>query len=62
MLYLGKDFAVIKERMKHLSRIAMRLEMKDAINNCSVINDTYNSDIGSLKIAVDFFEATESAS
>lgn len=56
MLYLGKDFAVIKERMKHLSRIAMRLEMKDAINNCSVINDTYNSDIGSLKIAVDFLK------
>lgn len=56
MLYLGKDFAVIKERMKHLSRIAMRLEMKDATNNCSVINDTYNSDIGSLKIAVDFLK------
>lgn len=56
MLYLEKDFSVIKERMKHLSRIAMRLEMKDAINNCSVINDTYNSDIGSLKIAVDFLK------
>lgn len=54
MLYLKKDFAVISERMKHLTRIAMRLEMKDAVNNCSLINDTYNSDIGSLKIAVDF--------
>ncbi len=42
--------------MKHLSRIAMRLEMKDAINHCSVINDTYNSDIGSLKIAIDFLK------
>ena len=56
MLYLKKDFDVIKERMKHLSRIAMRLEMKDAINNCSLINDTYNSDIGSLKIAIDFLK------
>ena len=56
MLYLKKDFEVIKERMKHLSRIAMRLEMKDAINNCSLINDTYNSDIGSLKIAIDFLK------
>jgi alanine racemase len=56
MLYLNKDFEVIKERMKHLSRIAMRLEMKDAINNCSVINDSYNSDIGSIRIAIDFLK------
>ena len=32
----------------------MRLEMKTGINNCSVINDSYNSDIGSLTIALDF--------
>ncbi len=56
MLYLKRDFDTIKERMKHLSRIAMRLEMKDAINNCSLINDTYNSDIVSLKIAIDFLK------
>lgn len=56
MLYLKKDFEVIRERMKHLTGIKMRLEMKDAINNCSVINDTYNSDIGSLKIAIDFLK------
>jgi len=56
MLYLGKDFSVIRERMKHLTGIQMRLEMRDAINNCSLINDTYNSDIGSLKIAIDFLK------
>lgn len=56
MLYLGKDAATIKERMTHLTRIAMRLEMKDAINNCSIINDSYNSDLGSFKIAVDFLK------
>ncbi len=56
MLYLKKDFAVIRERMKHLAGIEMRLEMKDAINNCSLINDTYNSDIGSLKIAIEFLK------
>ncbi|MDB5283581.1 MAG: alanine racemase [Bacteroidota bacterium] len=56
MLYLKKDIAVIKERMKHLAGIKMRLEMKDAINNCSLINDTYNSDIGSLRIAIDFLK------
>jgi alanine racemase len=56
MLYFGKDFSVIRERMKHLTGIQMRLEMRDAINNCSLINDTYNSDIGSLKIAIDFLK------
>jgi alanine racemase len=56
MLYLKKDFSVIRERMKSLTGIKMRLEMKDAINNCTLINDTYNSDIGSLKIAIDFLK------
>ncbi|HRG88944.1 MAG TPA: bifunctional UDP-N-acetylmuramoyl-tripeptide:D-alanyl-D-alanine ligase/alanine racemase, partial [Chitinophagales bacterium] len=56
MLYLGKEFDVIRERMKHLAGITMRLEMRDAINNCSVINDSYNSDIGSIKIAIDFLK------
>ncbi len=56
MLYLKKDFAAIKERMAHLTGIKMRLEMKDAVNNCSLINDSYNSDIGSLKIAIDFLK------
>jgi alanine racemase len=45
---------------RHLSRfaslvpIAMRLELKEAINHCSLINDSYNSDINSLSIALDF--------
>ncbi|HLP49930.1 MAG TPA: bifunctional UDP-N-acetylmuramoyl-tripeptide:D-alanyl-D-alanine ligase/alanine racemase [Chitinophagales bacterium] len=56
MLYLGKDFDTIRVRMKNLAGIRMRLEMRDAINNCSLINDTYNSDIGSLKIAIDFLK------
>jgi Alr-MurF fusion protein len=34
--------------------VAMRLEMKEGINNCSVINDSYNSDMSSLTIALDF--------
>ena len=54
MLILGLDFSVIRTRMKLLTRIAMRLEMRDAINNCSLINDSYNSDFESLRIAIDF--------
>ena len=54
MLVMGIDQTVIQERMHMLSPVAMRLEMKTGINNCSVINDSYNSDIGSLTIALDF--------
>lgn len=32
----------------------MRLDVKQGINNCILINDTYNSDINSLDIALDF--------
>mgnify|MGYP003402064409 CR=1 FL=1 len=45
---------IIAERMLLLSPVAMRLEMKQGINNCSIINDSYNSDLGSLQIALDF--------
>ncbi len=54
LLYLGYENQLIAERMRFLSPIAMRLELKEGINNCSVINDSYNSDLGSLAIALDF--------
>jgi alanine racemase len=54
MLYLGYDQNVIAERMLLISPIAMRLELKEGINNCAVVNDSYNSDINSLAIALDF--------
>ena len=41
-------------RFSSLTPIAMRLELKEAINHCSLINDSYNSDINSLSIALDF--------
>lgn len=56
MLYLGTEQSVIQQRMDQLGNIAMRLELKQGINNCSVINDSYNSDLGSLTIALDFLQ------
>ncbi len=56
MLYLGKEQEVIQQRMDLLSNIAMRLELKQGINNSSVINDSYNLDLGSLTIALDFLQ------
>ncbi|MBV5312039.1 MAG: bifunctional UDP-N-acetylmuramoyl-tripeptide:D-alanyl-D-alanine ligase/alanine racemase [Prolixibacteraceae bacterium] len=37
-----------------LQPVAMRLEIKEGVNNCLLINDYYNSDINSLKIALAF--------
>jgi Alr-MurF fusion protein len=54
MLLLGYQNEVISERMSHLTPVAMRLELKEGINNCSIINDSYSSDIHSLSIALDF--------
>ena len=44
---------VIAERLMALTSIAMRLEIKAGMNNCTIINDYYNSDINSLSIALD---------
>ncbi len=54
MLYLGFDNELISQGMLRLTPIAMRMELKEGINNCSIINDSYSSDINSLSIALDF--------
>ncbi|MDB5002886.1 MAG: Alanine racemase [Mucilaginibacter sp.] len=42
------------KRLEHLNPVSMRLELKTGINDCSVIDDSYNSDIQSLEIALNF--------
>ncbi|MBP5393235.1 MAG: bifunctional UDP-N-acetylmuramoyl-tripeptide:D-alanyl-D-alanine ligase/alanine racemase [Bacteroidaceae bacterium] len=51
---LGLDDDVIEERLRALEPVAMRLEVKDGQNDCTLINDSYNSDLSSLDIALDF--------
>ena len=53
-LYLMTPADQITERMARLEPIAMRLEVKEGKNNCVLINDSYNSDLASLDIALDF--------
>jgi len=40
--------------LSSLAPVAMRLELKEAINHCSLINDSYTSDLHSLAVALDF--------
>ncbi len=49
--YAGSD---VLESFRNIQPVAMRLEMKEGINNCLLINDYYNSDINSLQIALTF--------
>ena len=53
-LYLMISPEDIAARMEHLEPVAMRLEVKEGKNGCILINDSYNSDIASLDIALDF--------
>ena len=53
-LYLGLTPEALAERMQQLEPVAMRLEVKKGRNGCTLINDSYNSDLASLDIALDF--------
>lgn len=53
-LKLGLTAEDIDKRMERLEPVAMRLEVKVGRHGCTLINDSYNSDINSLDIALDF--------
>ena len=53
-LYLGLSPEEVAERMSQLEPIAMRLEVKEGQRGLTLINDSYNSDVNSLDIALDF--------
>ncbi len=55
-LHLGLTPAQLAERMPKLEPVAMRLEVKQGQHGCILINDSYNSDINSLDIALDFMQ------
>jgi alanine racemase len=53
-LYLMISPEEIAKRMARLEPVAMRLEVKEGKNGCMLINDSYNSDLASIDIALDF--------
>ena len=55
-LYMMLPPEQIAERMAKLEPVAMRLEVKEGKNGCTLINDSYNSDLASLDIALDFMQ------
>lgn len=53
-LQCGLTMEQIEERMPQLEPVGMRLEVKEGQHGLTLINDSYNSDINSLSIALDF--------
>ncbi len=46
------DLFVVLPEFENLYPVEMRLEIKQGINNCLLVNDFYNSDLNSLSIAL----------
>ncbi|TPE45238.1 bifunctional UDP-N-acetylmuramoyl-tripeptide:D-alanyl-D-alanine ligase/alanine racemase [Pontibacter mangrovi] len=53
LLHRRLPLSEIQDRLDRLHPVAMRLEMKEAINGCYLIDDTYNYDLAGLAIALD---------
>jgi len=61
MLHLGFKKDEISKRVLQLEAVAMRLEVKEGVRNCLIINDSYNSDLNSLGIALNFLNQQATA-
>lgn len=56
MLQLGYVFPVIQQRVKQLQPVEMRMQLKRAINQSYVLNDSYSNDKVSLSLALQFLK------
>ncbi len=59
LLSLGYSIQTVQERISSLKTIPMRLELKQGINNCQLIDDSYNNDLGGLRISLDFLSGIQ---
>jgi alanine racemase len=59
MLHLGYSPNVIQKRVLELQPVSMRLELKEGINNCQIIDDAYNNDLAGLQISLDFLASQQ---
>ena len=56
LLLFNKSDEHIRKKFESLYPIAMRLELKQGVNHCTIINDSYSNDLHSLAIALNFLE------
>lgn len=58
-LALDTPANLISKGIASLESVAMRMEMKSGINSCQLIEDYYNSDPGSLGMALEYLKSQE---
>ena len=56
LLYWGYDLNDFLSIFEQLEAVQMRLEIKEGIDHCTLINDSYNNDLQSLLIALNVLE------
>lgn len=56
-LYLDLPLETIQRKVNALKPVEMRLQVLEGENNCIIINDTYNSDLESLTVALQFLKS-----
>ena len=56
-LKFGMDQELIRKGLGALVSVAMRMELKSGINGCQLIEDYYNSDPGSLGMALEYLNS-----
>lgn len=54
MLQMQYDTAIIQERVLTLQPVEMRMQLRKAINQCYLLNDSYSNDKLSLSLALQF--------
>ena len=59
MLHLGYEPEIIQKRIIQLKTVPMRLELKQGINHCQIIDDTYNNDLAGLQISLNFLSGLQ---
>ncbi len=60
-IFIKRFYPKANINFNDLTPIAMRMEMKNGNNNCILINDYYNCDIASLKIAINHMNQQNNA-
>jgi alanine racemase len=56
LLLLNYSIETITEKILQLQPVEMRMQLKKAMNNCYVLNDSYSNDISSLSIALNYLK------
>lgn len=57
LFLLNFDSRKIQSALNQLRPVKMRLELKKGINQCYIIDDSYNNDLEGLKIALQFLQS-----